>query len=101
MRVRDELCGVDTCLVWGVISSKTFLSNLDTEITFGWSIMKAIASFEWSISLSKCKCCHLNGEPCSQTDTDTFDIPSGNEVRSVIDMADCSLIWHDGQSWKQ
>ena len=41
----------------------------DTEITFGWSVMEAIASFEWStqsfewwISISKCKCSHLNGE---------------------------------------
>ena len=49
-------------LVWDVISAKTFLSDLDTEITFGWSIMEAIASFEWSTSLSKCKCSHLNGE---------------------------------------
>ena len=33
----------------------------DTKITFGWSIMEAITSFDWSTSLSKCKCSHLNG----------------------------------------
>ena len=34
----------------------------DTEITFGWSVLETIASFEWSNSLSKCECSHLNGE---------------------------------------
>ena len=48
--------------LWGVISAKTFFSDLDSEITFGWSIMEPIASFEWLTSLSKCKCSHLNGE---------------------------------------
>ena len=28
-------------------SAKAFLSDLDAEITFGWSIMEVIASFEW------------------------------------------------------
>ena len=46
----------------GVISAKTSLSDLDSEITFGWSIMEPITSFEWLTSLSKCKCSHLNGE---------------------------------------
>ena len=49
-------------LVWGVISAKTSFEIWDTEITFGWSIMEAIASFEWSTSIFKCKCNRLNGE---------------------------------------
>ena len=41
---------------------KPFFQIWDTEITFGLSVVKAIASFEWSTSLSKCKCSPLNGE---------------------------------------
>ena len=49
-------------IYWGVISAKTFLSDLATEITFGWWIVEVIASFEWSSSIFKCKCNHLNGK---------------------------------------
>ena len=56
------MCGNESVHLWGVISAKTSLSDLDSEITFGWSIMEPITSFEWATSLSKCKCSHLNGE---------------------------------------
>jgi len=48
--------------LWGVISAKTSLEIWDIEITFGWSVMEAISLFEWSTSISKCKCSHLNGQ---------------------------------------
>ena len=40
----------------------TVLLALNAEITFGWSILTVIVSFEWWNSISKCSYTHLNGE---------------------------------------
>ena len=44
--------------LWGWSVPKPSFEIWDTEITFGWSVVEAIASFQWSTSLSKCKCSH-------------------------------------------
>ena len=41
---------------------KPSLEIWDIEITFGWSVVEAISLFEWSTSMSKCKCSHLDGQ---------------------------------------
>jgi len=41
---------------------KHFLEIWDIEITFGWLVMEAISLFEWSTSISKCECSHLDGQ---------------------------------------
>ena len=50
-------------MMWGGgLVPKPSFQIWDTEITLGWSVVEAIASFEWSTSLFKRKCSHLNGE---------------------------------------
>ena len=62
LRQKEQLIESRDFTYGGWLVPRPSLEIWDIEITFGWSVVEAISLFEWSTSISKCKCSHLDGQ---------------------------------------